>query len=143
MNCPRCETVILVEREREALIVDACPQCRGVWLDRGELEKLITRAVQEHEAYERPGRPGVPAQAPAYVNAGAPNPAASGHVGPAAQHHDRQSYPDYPPPSSDRRGAYGNPRGYAQPHSQQYPHGHGPHGKRKRHWLQTLGEIFD
>ena len=47
MRCPRCETAALDERERDGILVDACPSCRGVWLDRGELEKLIARATRE------------------------------------------------------------------------------------------------
>ena len=47
MKCPRCETAALDERERDGILVDACPSCRGVWLDRGELEKLIARATRE------------------------------------------------------------------------------------------------
>lgn len=58
MKCPRCESSRLDERERDGVIIDACPQCRGVWLDRGELEKLVSRAAREMEAYERSGRSG-------------------------------------------------------------------------------------
>ena len=47
MRCPRCESAALDERERDGILVDACPSCRGVWLDRGELEKLIARATRE------------------------------------------------------------------------------------------------
>jgi hypothetical protein len=49
MNCPRCEGVVLDERERDGMLVDACTKCRGIWLDRGELEKLIARATRELE----------------------------------------------------------------------------------------------
>ena len=49
MNCPRCQTVVLTERERDGLLVDVCATRRGVWLDRGELEKLISRATREFE----------------------------------------------------------------------------------------------
>lgn len=52
MRCPRCETASLDERERDGLLVDACPSCRGVWLDRGELEKLIARAAREIDELE-------------------------------------------------------------------------------------------
>lgn len=45
MNCPQCKTVTLVMAERQAIEIDYCPQCRGVWLDRGELDKLIERNV--------------------------------------------------------------------------------------------------
>ena len=44
MRCPRCETRALEELDREGLTIDRCPGCRGVWLDRGELEKLIARS---------------------------------------------------------------------------------------------------
>ena len=44
MHCPRCETVVLTERERDGLLIDGCPTCRGVWLDRGELDKIIERS---------------------------------------------------------------------------------------------------
>lgn len=53
MNCPRCSGPELIERDREGITVDICPDCRGVWLDRGELEKLVQRAVAEIEAAER------------------------------------------------------------------------------------------
>lgn len=43
MNCPRCETAVLVEIDRDQVTIDRCERCRGVWLDRGELEKLIAR----------------------------------------------------------------------------------------------------
>ncbi len=49
MNCPRCSTVALAERDRDGLLVDVCATCRGIWLDRGELEKLISRATREFE----------------------------------------------------------------------------------------------
>ncbi|MCC6898357.1 MAG: zf-TFIIB domain-containing protein [Polyangiaceae bacterium] len=43
MRCPRCEAA-LAERERDGVTIDICASCRGIWLDRGELEKLIARA---------------------------------------------------------------------------------------------------
>ena len=45
MNCPRCG-VVLTLSNREGVEIDFCPQCRGVWLDRGELDKVIERANQ-------------------------------------------------------------------------------------------------
>jgi Zn-finger nucleic acid-binding protein len=47
MNCPRCEANSLDERERNGVTVDVCSNCRGVWLDRGELEKLLAFAKRE------------------------------------------------------------------------------------------------
>jgi len=45
MNCPHCN-VPLVMSERSGVEIDYCPQCRGIWLDRGELDKIIERAAQ-------------------------------------------------------------------------------------------------
>jgi Zn-finger nucleic acid-binding protein len=51
MRCPRCQGTELEERERDGVVVDVCRSCRGLWLDRGELEKLIARATRELEEY--------------------------------------------------------------------------------------------
>lgn len=40
LRCPICD-VRLVEVQRQGVLIDACPECRGIWLDRGELEKLV------------------------------------------------------------------------------------------------------
>jgi len=45
MNCPHCASVALVMSERQGIEIDYCPRCRGVWLDRGELDKIIDRSV--------------------------------------------------------------------------------------------------
>lgn len=45
MRCPRCEVVDLLMTDRSGIEIDYCPTCRGVWLDRGELDKLIERAA--------------------------------------------------------------------------------------------------
>ena len=44
MKCPTCTDTALVMSDRQGVEIDYCPQCRGVWLDRGELDKLIERA---------------------------------------------------------------------------------------------------
>jgi len=44
MDCPVCRDVKLAMTDRQGIEIDYCPQCRGVWLDRGELDKLIERA---------------------------------------------------------------------------------------------------
>ncbi len=49
MNCPTCKDVNLVMSERQGIEIDYCPSCRGVWLDRGELDKIIERASQSGE----------------------------------------------------------------------------------------------
>jgi Zn-finger nucleic acid-binding protein len=45
MRCPTCDDVTLVISSREGIEIDHCPECRGVWLDRGELDKIIERAA--------------------------------------------------------------------------------------------------
>src|SRR5919106_6392858 len=44
MSCPVCR-VPLVMSERQGVEIDYCPQCRGVWLDRGELDKILERSA--------------------------------------------------------------------------------------------------
>lgn len=44
MKCPACD-VTLVMSDRQGIEIDYCPQCRGVWLDRGELDKIIERSA--------------------------------------------------------------------------------------------------
>lgn len=45
MKCPVCNNVDLLMSERQGIEIDYCPQCRGVWLDRGELDKIIERSA--------------------------------------------------------------------------------------------------
>jgi uncharacterized protein len=45
MNCP-IDGTPLVMTERQGIEIDYCPHCRGIWLDRGELDKLIERSGQ-------------------------------------------------------------------------------------------------
>ncbi|HDS4824368.1 TPA: zf-TFIIB domain-containing protein [Enterobacter cloacae] len=47
MQCPLCKETALVMTERQNIEIDYCPRCRGVWLDRGELDKIIERSEWE------------------------------------------------------------------------------------------------
>jgi len=104
MRCPRCEDAELAPRDRQDITVDICQSCRGVWLDRGELEKLMAhaeRAAAEEQACWS-GRPGTE---------------------PAASRDDRE------------------PSGVFREHDRsQRDRGH---PRKKKHWLDTLGDIFD
>jgi Zn-finger nucleic acid-binding protein len=55
MVCPVCKETELRISERQGVEIDYCPQCRGVWLDRGELDKLIERAAERE--YSPPAAP--------------------------------------------------------------------------------------
>jgi Zn-finger nucleic acid-binding protein len=55
MKCPVCPDSNLLMTERQNVEIDFCPNCRGVWLDRGELDKLIERSTAAASA--QPGTP--------------------------------------------------------------------------------------
>ncbi len=57
MQCPVCPEVTLVMADRQGIEVDYCPRCRGVWLDRGELDKLIERAAAQSGQWAAAHRP--------------------------------------------------------------------------------------
>lgn len=60
MLCPSCR-VQLTMSERQGIEIDYCPQCRGVWLDRGELDKIIERSEAKSSETAREGsRDGYP-----------------------------------------------------------------------------------
>ena len=55
MKCPLCKDVTLLMSEKKGVEIDYCPECRGIWLDKGELEKLIEKEEtynKEHYGYK-------------------------------------------------------------------------------------------
>lgn len=69
MLCPVCPNTQLVMTERQSIEIDYCPKCRGVWLDRGEVDKIIERSqrdeyphVDQHEGSMREVAPQQPSQ---------------------------------------------------------------------------------
>lgn len=99
MLCPHCKVELKIA-DRSGIEIDYCPQCRGVWLDRGELDKILERA-------------GPPAARPL----GAP-PAYQGTPGPGWRRDDddddddddRRRYRERPGPVGGGYGEYGRPR---------------------------------
>lgn len=55
MKCPNCEIALAIT-DRQGIEIDYCPDCRGVWLDRGELDKLIERAAASMAPPPQPRR---------------------------------------------------------------------------------------
>lgn len=53
MKCPT-DNATLVMSERSGIEIDYCPECRGVWLDRGELDKILDRATADVPAPAQP-----------------------------------------------------------------------------------------
>ena len=61
MKCPTCTDTPLVMAERQGVEIDYCPSCRGIWLDRGELDKLLDRAAAAAPVPAAPQQPTQPA----------------------------------------------------------------------------------
>lgn len=125
MQCPT-DGAVLVMSERSGIEIDYCPTCRGVWLDRGELDKIIERAAQEFGAGAPPAAP-QQAQQP-YP----PQPPAPGSPQPGSQNPIdllRQATRGYDDRGYDQRGY--DQRGYDQGHYRK---------KKKDNWLS---ELFD
>lgn len=57
MKCPVCQETNLVMSERQGIEIDYCPGCRGVWLDRGELDKIIERSKPQGASAEPARQP--------------------------------------------------------------------------------------
>ena len=118
MKCPKC-TVTLLLAERQGVEIDYCPECRGVWLDRGELDKLIEKMSAQEQ----------PAQRQHPVQVGQQQASCAPHI-------------EQPMPSGFghhlQQGHHG--RHHGDKHG--YKYGHDQHGyKHKRKSL--LGELFD
>jgi Zn-finger nucleic acid-binding protein len=65
MKCPT-DNATLVMSERNGIEIDYCPECRGVWLDRGELDKIIDRAGAGQPTAQQPAQPQFPQSTPQY-----------------------------------------------------------------------------
>jgi len=136
MKCPN-DSATLVMSERAGVEIDYCPDCRGVWLDRGELDKILDRAEQE----ARPAA--VPPVPPAAPLGGYPDPARDGR----RRDDDRERRGGDRRRDDDRDRAYGarDDRGYgsaASPSGGGYgtADGNGGRRRKKESWLS---ELFD
>jgi uncharacterized protein len=87
MKCPVCPDATLAMTNREGIEIDYCPTCRGVWLDRGELDKIIERSAADIVA---------------------PRPESSSRAPPARYDDDDHRYRDHDYPKRKRRGMLGD-----------------------------------
>lgn len=126
MNCPSDGTNLLMS-ERQGIEIDYCPQCRGVWLDRGELDKILERAQAEAEAIAAQAAPQAAPQAPQMPPAQYQAPQQPYRQQP--RYDDRRDHRDdrYDPRYDGRRDSY-DPR-------------YGSRKKKKP--FDFLGELFD
>jgi len=125
MLCPHCKAELKIA-DRQGIEIDYCPTCRGVWLDRGELDKILDRSVATAPAsggYQQ--APGGYAQVP-------------GGYPQAPQGRWRHDDDD---DDDDRRrygpGGYGQP-GYGQPGYGQPGYVSRGYRRRKESWLSDL-----
>ena len=56
MNCPRCE-IGMTEATKHSVVIDHCPTCGGVWLDKGEMGKIISHMKEAEASLEEEFRP--------------------------------------------------------------------------------------
>ena len=129
MQCPSDQAVLQMT-ERHGIEIDYCPTCRGVWLDRGELDKIIEKAGVEATP---PAPAPVPAPDPRTESAGYPPQAYAAPPGTA--YPPQPGYPQYPnhPRSPD------SPDDYHDGGQQQY----GDPRNRRRRKGGFLGDLFD
>jgi Zn-finger nucleic acid-binding protein len=117
MHCPVCH-VSLAMSDRQGIEIDYCPQCRGVWLDRGELDKIIERSAPQDAPPPAAPATAPPQSAPAQPVHLAPQPSAPLHQGSGHNPWGASGY---------THGGYG--------------HGHqGKPYKKRKSWLE---DIFD
>ena len=128
--------------ERQGVEIDYCPECRGVWLDRGELDKILDRAQAEVEAMtggasQAPAAAQTPTQPHAQSSASAPG-QQSGYNDP------RYSQPSYDDRRHDSYDRHSYDRDYGRNYDRDRGHGDSRYGsKKKRRPLDFLGELFD
>ncbi|MBO1268201.1 zf-TFIIB domain-containing protein [Arthrobacter sp. PO-11] len=125
MKCP-VDSIDLVMSERSGVEIDYCPQCRGVWLDRGELDKIIDRASGGFGA-----APAQPPAAPPVPPLPEPRLTPPPLYGTPAYNSTDPRYAQRDKPRYDDR-SYGK-QGYDRDYDRRKP-------KKKEGWL---GELFD
>ncbi|MBP1326313.1 Zn-finger nucleic acid-binding protein [Leucobacter exalbidus] len=134
MNCPSDGTTLLMS-ERQGIEIDYCPQCRGVWLDRGELDKILERAQAEAEALAASAAPTpAPQQAP---------PAQQFQQQAPAPRQTQQPYFGQPRVEDRRDDRYDSRRDdrYADRRDGSYDPRY--NGRKKKKPFDFLGELFE
>lgn len=143
MTCPKCHGEMR-QYERSGVIIDQCSECRGIFLDRGELEKLFEAEANWDKQHTPPPppppgvttapTPAVPTAPPAPGGAYVPPPPP-----PPPAHQPGYVAPGHVPPPPPPPPAHGYPTVtvYGQPH-----YGYHGHYRRKRH-KSFLHELFD
>ncbi|MFC0532932.1 TFIIB-type zinc ribbon-containing protein [Phytohabitans kaempferiae] len=125
MTCPKCHGEMRTY-ERSGVTIDQCGECRGIFLDRGELEKLFEAESNWNQQHSAPAGQRPPAPASGGYAPPPPPPPGGGYGAPPPPPPPAHGYPPAPAP------AYGGGHyGY-----------HGHYHRKKRH-RGFLGELFD
>ncbi|QHW33677.1 zf-TFIIB domain-containing protein [Paenibacillus rhizovicinus] len=114
MNCPVCENSRMREVEKNGILIDVCPSCKGVWLDRGELDKLMSDVREVRSEYNE------------------------WHYR-DADDDDRRRMKANPPSGGGYPPASSSGHGYDNRHGD----GYGSHKKKKKSVLDVFGDLFD
>ncbi|MCR8843354.1 zf-TFIIB domain-containing protein [Paenibacillus sp. SC116] len=136
MKCPVCSDVRMREVEKEGILIDVCPDCKGVWLDRGELEKLMNGVREfrdEYNTYVQNYPPNYQQPNGGYVQPNTSYNAGNAPVPPNQYNNQQQSKYD-----SHKYGQqnYGQ---HSYGHSKHYGHKH----KKPKTVFDVLGDLFD
>ena len=140
MTCPKCHGEMRVY-ERSGVTVDQCTECRGIFLDRGELEKLFeAEANFNTRQAPPPQQPPRPQQAPQPGGYAPPPPPPGGGGYPPPAYGQQPGYPAPAPAYGQHGGGYAPAPGYHGHYRQQGHHGHYQNKRRKKSFLN---ELFD
>jgi Zn-finger nucleic acid-binding protein len=139
MTCPKCHGEMRVY-ERSGVTIDQCTECRGIFLDRGELEKLFD-AESNYNTRQAAPRPNQAPPAQGGYAPPPPPPAPGGYVPPPAPGYAQPAAPGYAQPAAHGyppAAAHGPGYGY---HGHYRGHGgHHGHYRRRKSFLQ---DFFD
>ncbi|MBB6670322.1 TFIIB-type zinc ribbon-containing protein [Cohnella nanjingensis] len=120
MNCPVCDDSRMREVEKNGILIDVCPACKGVWLDRGELDKLMTDVREVREDYNQ------------------------WHYRDDDDDDDRRKRANYSqPPQYNQPGNYNQGHNPNAGHDLHYGNHKGPYKKKKKSVLDVFGDLFD
>lgn len=119
MNCPVCEGSRMREVEKDGILIDVCPSCKGVWLDRGELDKLMQDVKEVRQDYNE------------WYYGDSRNP--------ETQRPAQQPQQQYQPPQQQ----YQPPQQQYHPqHGHQHGHSQYPKYKKKKSMMDVFGDLF-
>ncbi|CAM4415701.1 TFIIB-type zinc ribbon-containing protein [Paenibacillus tarimensis] len=135
MNCPVCDGIRMREVEKDGVMIDICPQCKGVWLDRGELDKLMGGVREIREEFNQ------------WHNERHREPGGAQYGSQSSSSGQNNTHPGGYSPNPGSLG--GNQGNYSRPAQYGSQSGHGQYKdpyygkKKKKNFLDQLGELFD